>query len=135
MTARHSALFTLESGQSVLRIYTSQRDAAQGADLQQRCQRGVVVNLPAVVRGWASAPLLALPLAGEAQRLEAADAIGLFGRLILLPLAPLRQPERPVERLEPEPVPLQGIAESLSQLQRLGGLVGVGKSGADAVLL
>lgn len=28
MTARHSPLFTLESGQTGLRIYTSQRDAA-----------------------------------------------------------------------------------------------------------
>ncbi len=28
MTARHSPLFTLESGQSGLGIYTSQRDAA-----------------------------------------------------------------------------------------------------------
>jgi len=29
MTARHSPLFTLESGQSGLGIYTSQRDAAE----------------------------------------------------------------------------------------------------------
>ena len=34
MTARHSPLFTLESGQSGLRIYTSQRDAAK--ELQRK---------------------------------------------------------------------------------------------------
>jgi hypothetical protein len=41
----------------------------------------------------------------------------------------------PVEGLQPEAVPLQGIAELLSQLQRLGGLIRVGEAGADAVLL
>ena len=35
MTARHSPLFTLESGQSGLRIYTSQRDAAPGQRIRQ----------------------------------------------------------------------------------------------------
>ena len=58
----------------------------QGADLQQGGQRGVVVNLPAVFCGWAAAPLLAPPLAGEPHRLASANAIGLFVLLSLLPL-------------------------------------------------
>ena len=36
MTARHSPLLTLESGQSGLRIYTSQRDAAPQGIHHQR---------------------------------------------------------------------------------------------------
>jgi transposase-like protein len=35
MTARHSPLFTLESGQSGLGIYTSQRDAARAQDQKE----------------------------------------------------------------------------------------------------
>jgi transposase len=38
MTARHSPLFTLESGQSGLGIYTSQRDAAQVVRWRQAAQ-------------------------------------------------------------------------------------------------
>jgi hypothetical protein len=48
MTARHSHLFTLESGQSGLRIYTSQRDAAAIAAL--RCGSSAVELIPEPVR-------------------------------------------------------------------------------------
>lgn len=74
---------------------------------------------------------------GESNCLEATKAFGfgLFGLLGLLPLGSLWQPGRPVEDLQPEAMPLQGIAELLSSLQRPAGLIRVGKTSSDAVLL
>jgi len=40
----------------------------------------------------------------------------------------------PIKGLDPEAVQLQGIAELLGQLQRIGGLIRIGLSRADAVL-
>ena len=53
MTARHSPLFTLESGQSGLSIYTSQRDAALqlGQPLGLLGLHSAVLLFPAVVGG------------------------------------------------------------------------------------